>query len=81
MCGKKVGGALLAVWLAAAGVAFAEQVEVVADSALIKVGDDVIANVTQGERFEVLWREVQIYFCPHPYEKLAPDKCTVCGAR
>jgi HEAT repeat protein len=54
---KEVAAAILVAVLTWAGAAFAEQVEVVADSAKVKVGEEVIASVKQGERFTVLRRE------------------------
>ena len=57
MKGKRARAILLATYLVFMGKADAEQVEVVAKSALLKVGDEVIATVKQGERFEVLRRE------------------------
>ncbi len=57
MNGKRVGIVMLLFWLASASAALAEQVEVVADSALVKVGDDVVTTVKQGERFTVLGRD------------------------
>lgn len=57
MNGKRAVLAIFVVWLACTGTSGAEEVEVVADSALVKVGDEVIASVEKGKRFEALRRE------------------------
>ena len=57
MKSTRVAMASLVIGLAAASTVFAEYVEVVTDSALVKVGDTVIATVEKGERLEVLRRD------------------------
>lgn len=48
---------MLAVFLAATGGNPAEEVEVTADSAKVKIADRVIASVKRGSQFTVLERE------------------------